>query len=78
MADGMLDVNVVAERLQMPLVAGAGPDGPVWSLGPASVTGRALVTAAAPSLELPDRHGNEFSLSSLRGRKVIMVAWASW
>ena len=40
--------------------------------------GRALTTAEAPDLVLPDRHGRPFALSSLRGRKVLLVAWASW
>jgi hypothetical protein len=72
-----LDVRVVAERLGMPLVA----DEPrhLWSLGPeTSVTGRALTTAVAPELELPDADGNPFHLSSLHGQKVLLVAWASW
>jgi hypothetical protein len=47
-------------------------------VGPASLTGRALATAQAPELTLPDLDGNVFSLSSLRGQKVIVVSWASW
>jgi len=75
--DGTLDVRVVAERLGMPLV----PDEArgVSALGPeTSVTGRALTTARAPELELPDADGNPFKLSSLLGQKVLLVAWASW
>jgi peroxiredoxin len=37
-----------------------------------------LTSAVAPELELPDRDGNLFKLSSLHGRKVLLVAWASW
>lgn len=75
--DGRLDVTVVAERLGMPLVRHDAAD--LWALGPESaVNGRALTTAAAPELVLPDASGDEFALSSLRGRKVVMVAWASW
>jgi hypothetical protein len=74
--DGTLDVTVVAERLGMPLVHDRQRN--VWALGPATVTGRALATVAAPHLELPDRFGNPFQLSSLHGRKVLLVAWASW
>jgi len=29
-------------------------------------------------LELPDADGNLFKLSSLRGQKVLLAAWASW
>jgi hypothetical protein len=75
--DGRLDVRVVSERLGMPLATDAGHS--VWALGPATAgTGRALTTAVAPELELPDADGNPFHLSSLLGQKVLLVAWASW
>ena len=74
--DGRLDATVLAERLGMPLVHDDAHG--LWSLGPATVTGRALATAEAPDLELPDLDGNPFRLSSLLGRKVLLVAWASW
>src|SRR5437763_16388875 len=76
-ADGRLDVGVLAERLGMPLVQDEGAG--LWALGPeTAVTGRALTTAIAPELTLPDVNGEPFTLSSLRGQKVVMVAWASW
>ena len=52
----------------------------LWALGPAAGRDRhALTTAAAPELELPDlRTGEQFQLSSLRGQKVLLLAWASW
>jgi len=75
--DGLLDVRVVAERLGMPVVEDAARG--LLALGPeTAVTGRALSTAAAPDLELPDLDGRPFRLSSLRGQKVLLVAWASW
>ena len=37
-----------------------------------------LTSAEAPDLLLPDWKGVEFALRSLRGRKVLLVAWASW
>lgn len=73
---GRIDVAVVAERLGMPLVHD--DDHQVWALGPATVGGRALATASAPELTLPDVDGRAFALSSLRGRKVLLLAWASW
>ncbi len=77
LADGRLDAVVLGERLGMPLVADE-PRG-VWALGPETApTGRALTTAVAPDLELPDPEGNLFRLSSLHGQKVLLVAWASW
>jgi hypothetical protein len=73
--DGGLDVRVLAARLGMPLVED-GAHG-LWCLGP-EAGGRALSSAVAPELTLPDIHDTEFRLSSLRGRKVLLVAWASW
>ena len=75
--EGRVDASVIAGRLGMPLVHDEGHG--VWALGPeTTVTGRALTTARAPELELPDFDGNPFRLSSLLGQKVLLVAWASW
>ena len=72
-----LTPTVLRDRLGMPLVGS--DDLGVWALGPATAgTGRALDTATAPDLTLPDVDGNPFKLSSLHGRKAIVVAWASW
>jgi hypothetical protein len=75
--EGRVDVRVVAGRLGMALVHDAGHG--IWALGPeTTVPGRALTSARAPELELPDFDGNPFRLSSLLGQKVLLVAWASW
>lgn len=74
-ANGELDIAVLARRLQMPLVTDEGTG--TSALGPEAL-GRSLTTAVAPDLELPDVDGNPFQLSSLRGRKVLLIAWASW
>jgi len=78
-ADGSLDITSVSERLGMALVHDTDPatGRDVWALGPES-GGRALTTAVAPELELPDLDGNPFKLSAMHGRKVLLVAWASW
>jgi hypothetical protein len=70
-----LDVRVLAERLGMPLLHDSEHD--LWALGPES-EGRALASAELPEITLPDGHGNPFRLDSLRGSKVLLVAWASW
>jgi hypothetical protein len=72
---GMLDVHVLSARLGMALVHD--PEHQLWALGPESA-GHALATAELPEITLPDRSGKPFSLSSLRGTKVLLVAWASW
>jgi hypothetical protein len=75
---GTVDMAAVADRLGMPVVHDEAEG--LWAVGPETgVTGRALTTAHAPELELPDlRTGDPFRLSSLRGQKVILLAWASW
>ena len=65
----------IAERLKMPLLHDE--ETGVWCLGPES-GGKALTSTQAPELELPDWRGETFRLSSLRGSKVLLVAWASW
>jgi len=76
-ADGRLDAHTIAARLGMPLVADDAYG--VWALGPeTAATGKALTTTRAPDLELPDVNGKPFRLSSLRGQRVALIAWASW
>lgn len=70
-----VDIGAAAEALAMPLVHDARFG--LWALG-AEAGGRALRSAVAPDLELPDFRGGTFRLSSLRGLKVLLVAWASW
>ena len=71
-----VDVARVADDIGMPLVAA--PEFGLWSLGPASIGSRALASAEAPDLRLPDLDGHEFRLSSLRGQKVLLFAWAPY
>ena len=73
--EGPLLADELARRLGMALVADERHG--LWALGPES-GGRALLDARMPDLELPDRHGRPFSLRSLRGTRVVMIAWASW
>ena len=73
--DAALDAGLLSERLGMPLLHDEAAG--VWSLGPETF-GHALTTARAAELELPDLEGNPFRLDTLRGQKVLLVAWASW
>jgi hypothetical protein len=75
-AEGRIDVAVVAERLGMP-IAHDEPHG-LWALGPRSGDRRVLESARVPELVLRDFEGDAFDLASLRGRKVVLIAWASW
>jgi hypothetical protein len=70
------DTLVVAGRLGMAVVDDQ--EAGLWAFGPESIGNRALVSAVAPDLILPDLEGNEFRLSTLRGQKVVLVAWAPY
>jgi hypothetical protein len=74
-ADGTIDMRLFAEQMAMPLVTDDTYD--VSALGPRAA-GRVLDGVAMPALSLPDFDGGTFDLASLRGRKVVLVAWASW
>jgi hypothetical protein len=67
---------VIAERLGMPIAHDERHG--LWALGPRSGDRRVLESARMPELVLRDFHGAVFDLASLRGRKVVLLAWASW
>ena len=73
---GGFELTSVAERLGMALVHDE--ENGLWAVGPESIGGRALVDAKAPDLVLTDIDGVDFDLSSLRGQKVVLVAWAPY
>jgi hypothetical protein len=74
--DGTVDVAAAAQRLGMPVVTDDAHG--ITAIGPATIGGRALATAAAADPVLLTRDGRPFRLSSLHGRKVLLVAWASY
>lgn len=73
---GVVDVALMAQHLGMPIVVD--DESGMRAMGPESLGGRALTTAVAPELMLPDFEGRPFELSSLRGQKVVLVAWAPY
>ena len=73
--NGVVDVRAVADRLRMPLVHDERHD--LWALGPES-GGHVLESAELPSIVLDDVDGRPFDFASLRGRKLVISAWASW
>jgi hypothetical protein len=75
--DGQIDAAAVWRHLGQPLAHSA--DGGVWVLGAAAADrAAALRSLEAPDFTLPDRTGRLHSLSEHRGKKVLLVSWASW
>jgi AhpC/TSA family len=73
---GGFDAMAAAKRLGMAVVEDQ--EASLWAFGPESLGGRALVSAEAPDLVLPDLEGKDVRLSTLRGQKVVLVAWAPY
>ena len=71
-----IDLATIAAQLQLAFVHDEAEG--VWAVGPESIGGRALATAEAPNLTLPDLDGRPFELHSLRGKKVLLVAWSPY
>lgn len=76
LSQGDFDAAGAAARLGMAVVHDEMSG--LWAIGPESLGDLALVTAQAPDLVLSDLDGNEFTLSSLRGQKVVIVSWAPY
>lgn len=73
-AGDTVDLSELAPKLGMAVVEHDGR----YAVGPESLSSRALVTAEAANIRLPDVNGNPFELSSLRGQKIIVYAWAPY
>ena len=73
--DGTIDVRAFAEEMAMPLAEDEKHG--LWALGPRA-GGRVLNSAVVPEMMLVDFHGDSFDVATLRGRKVLLLAWASW
>ena len=51
----------------------------VWYFGPRSQeTETPLTSLEAPNFTLPDLNGKQHSLADFRGKKVLLLTWASW
>jgi hypothetical protein len=72
-----IDVGAFWRHLGQPLAHST--DGGAWVLGTAAADRAAsLRSLEAPDFTLPDRTGRGHSLSEHRGKKVLLVSWASW
>ena len=75
--DGQVDAAAVWRHLGKPVVHS--DDATVWVLGEAAAErASTLRSLDAPNFTLPDLSGRMHSLSSHRGKKVLLVSWASW
>jgi len=54
------------------------PASRVWSFGEIPVVRGSFHSGIAPDFTLPDRRGKVIRLADFRGRKVLLLAWASW
>ena len=72
--EGEVDLRAVGLALGTPVIEDAG----LVALGPRATAHVLPATARAPTLVLPDVHGQRFDLRSLHGTKVLLLAWASW
>jgi hypothetical protein len=73
--EGRIDMGDFASRMGMPIAHDDKHH--LWALGP-QTGGHVLENARFPHVELNDFEDNPFDLSTLRGRKVLLIAWASY
>ena len=71
------NVSAFARKIQQAAVVD--PVARVWSFGEIQVLGGNFRNGrVAPDVTIPDRAGRPVRLASFRGKKVLLVTWASW
>jgi hypothetical protein len=76
-AGGALDLAEVADVLDRPLALDAA-EGAAYLGASARERADALASLIAPDFTLPDVAGRSHTLAEHRGKKVLLVVWASW
>ena len=76
-AGGRYNLAALAGLLGQPVVTDNAHH--AWSFGEAAAERKRVLTSLdAPDFSLPDLDGKMHSLSQYRGKKVLLVSWASW
>ena len=77
MRGDLFNLTAFAARVGQQFIAD--PSARVWSFGEIPVVQGAYVESRiAPDVTVPDRKGKPVRLSQFRGKKVLLVTWASW
>lgn len=72
-----IDAAGLSRKAGQPYVTDA--EANTWSFGPISgELASSPYSVQAPDFALPDRDGNMVRLSDFRGKKVLLLTWASW
>jgi hypothetical protein len=77
MSEGRVDLGTLAALLDRPLAVDLDERAAYLGVSAGERAG-ALGSLQAPDFSLPDLNGQRHALSEQRGRKVLLVAWASW
>ncbi len=75
--DGAVDLSVFASALGRPLALDAAEGAAAIGMAATDLASQ-LGTLEAPDFTLPDLEGKLHSLSEHRGKKVLLIAYASW
>src|SRR5262245_19113177 len=75
--DGGVDLGGLAQALDRPLALDV-EEGAAFLGSSARERGQALAARQAPDFALPDVDGRLHTLREHRGKKILLVAWASW
>jgi hypothetical protein len=71
------NLTAFAKKAGQPVVAE--PAAAVWSFGEMQALGGGLASSRiAPDFTVPDRLGRPVHLAGFRGKKALVITWASW
>ena len=75
--DALCNISALANHLGQAVAAE--PEARVWSFGSITAPGSGLSRSRiAPDVTVSDRLGRPVHLAGFRGKKALVVTWASW